>query len=172
MKKVLFVPLLLAGLSALLAFSAGPGTPTEPPAEETITWYSWEEALALSEKEPRKMFIDVYTDWCGWCKRMDATTFKDPEVVAHINANYYPVKFDAEQKEEIEYDGHTFKFIASGSRGVHELAYALLDGKLSYPSYVYLDDQQRRIYISKGFKPADQMMKELTYFTEEKYLDQ
>jgi thioredoxin-related protein len=174
MKKVLFGLVLMIGLGSILAFTTANTNEKEPATEaaEEITWYTWDEALALSAKEPRKMFIDVYTDWCGWCKRMDATTFKDPKVVEHINANYYAVKFDAEQKEEIEYNDHTFKFIPSGRRGVHELAYALLDGQLSYPSYVYLDNQQRRLYISKGYKQVEQMMTELNYFTDEKYLDQ
>ncbi|MBP9152977.1 MAG: DUF255 domain-containing protein, partial [Flavobacteriales bacterium] len=69
--------------------------------QEEIKWVSLEEADALRRTEPRKILIDVYTDWCGWCKKMDASTFKDPKVVAYINANYYAVKLDAEQKEPI-----------------------------------------------------------------------
>ena len=100
---------------------------------------------------------------------MDATTFKDPKVVAHLNEHYYPIKFDAEQKEDVVFNDHTFKFLAQGRRGVHELAYSLLDGQLSYPSYVYLNEQIQRIYISKGYKQTEQFIQELDYFTQEKY---
>ncbi len=137
--------------------------------EEEIKWYTWEEAIQLSEKNPKKIFVDVYTEWCGWCKKMDATTFKDPAVVKFMNENFYAVKFDAEQRESIQYNGYTLKYIPSGNRGIHELAYSLLDGRLSYPSYVYLDEKQARITISPGYKQVDGMMKELKYIGEDHY---
>ncbi len=137
--------------------------------EVAIQWMTWEEAIKKSEKAPRKIFIDLYTDWCGWCKKMDATTFADPKVADYINKHFYAVKFNAEQKENIVYKGHTLKYIANGARGVHELAYSLLDGRLGYPSYVYLDEQQARITISPGYKTVDAMMKELQYIAGEHY---
>ena len=63
---------------------------------EKINWVSFEEAVQLNEKEPRKFIVDVYTDWCGWCKRMDQTTFKNPEVAQYINEKYWAVKLNAE----------------------------------------------------------------------------
>jgi uncharacterized protein YyaL (SSP411 family) len=176
MKKILWTVAAIAtiGLFTAFTFVDQPGN-TAPVAaelsEEKIKWYTWEEAIELNKKAPKKLFIDLYTDWCGWCKRMDATTFSDPAVIQHMNENYYPIKFDAEQKEEVVYNGHTFKFIDSGRRGVHELAYSLLDGQLSYPSYVYMTEKVERIYVSKGYKPAEQFIQELNYFTEEKYLE-
>lgn len=174
MKKVLFTVATLALFGILAAFNIPskdtPATSAAPAAE--IKWYTWEEAIELNKKEPRKLFIDVYTDWCGWCKRMDATTFKDPKVVEHMNAKYYPIKLDAEQKEDVLYNNHTFKYIANaGRRGIHELAYSLLDGQMSYPSYVYLTENVERIYVSKGFKETEPFLKELDYFTNEKYLE-
>ena len=82
-------------------------------AQEKIQWMSIEEAyaLTLSEENPKKIFIDVYTDWCGWCKRMDKATFQNAEVAAYMNANYYNVKFDAEQRESVVILDNTFKFI-------------------------------------------------------------
>lgn len=170
MKKLVFGILLVLAAFATFAFIApNNASRASVAAEEEIKWYSWEEAIKLSEEAPKKLFVDVYTDWCGWCKRMDATTFKDPGVVKYMNENFYAVKLDAEQKEDIEYDGHTLKFIAQGRRGVHELAYALLDGRLGYPSYVYLDEEQRRITVSPGYKPADSMLKELKWIGDNHY---
>lgn len=129
-----------------------------------IDWLSWEEAVARSEQEPRKMIVDVYTDWCGWCKRMDKTTFEDPAVVDYVNENFYAVKLNAEQREPIRFDNHEFTYDATLSRrGVHTLAVALLDGRMSYPSIVYLDQEQKRITISPGFKAAEALLQELTY---------
>ena len=73
-----------------------------------INWLTLEEADSLYKIQKRPMFIDVYTDWCGWCKRMDASTFKDPTVAAYLNANFYPVKLNAETKDTITFNGKTY----------------------------------------------------------------
>lgn len=165
MKKLFFGGVILAIAAVTFAFILVPQnvSKTSAAAADEIKWYTWDEALKLAEKNPKKIFIDVYTDWCGWCKRMDQTTFKDAAVVKFMNDNFYSVKFNAEQKEEIKYKDHTFKFFPSGARGVHELAYSLLDGQLGYPAYVYLDEKQNRITISPGYKPADKFLKEIKY---------
>ena len=133
-------------------------------ASAQIEWMSWEEAIERSKSEPLRLIVDVYTDWCGWCKRMDKTSFRDKAVVRYINENFYAVKLDAEQRESINYDGHEFAYDETvGRRGVHQLAVALLDGRMSYPSLVYLDAEQKRISISPGFKPAENLLKEIQY---------
>jgi len=165
MKKILFSGVLLVGMLAFFAFS----TPNPEPMEETIQWMTWDEAIEANKENPKKIFVDMYTDWCGWCKKMDATTFKEKEVVKFMNEHFYAVKFNAEQKEDVIFDDHTFKFVASGRRGYHELAAALLDGRLSYPSFVYLDEEHRRITISPGFKQSSQMITELKFIGEDHY---
>src|SRR5690606_16504737 len=92
--------------------------------EAKLQWYSMEEAVKLNEKNPKKFFIDVYTDWCGWCKVMDQRTFSHPVIASLINKYYYPVKLNAEQKQDIVLGDKTYKFVAQGSRGYHELAAA------------------------------------------------
>ena len=138
---------------------------TNPTVNEAaeIKWMTWEEAVKANETNPKKIVVDVYTDWCGWCKRMDATTFKDPEVEAYIAKNYYAVKFNAEQREDIMYDGETFSYKQNGKRGVHMLAASLLDNRLSYPSVVYFNGKMERIMISAGYKAPDKMLQELKF---------
>lgn len=134
-----------------------------------IKWMTWEEAMTANEKEPRKMFIDVYTDWCGFCKKMDKTTFQDQEVIDYLNENFYPVKFNAEQKEEITFNDFTYKFTNGGRRGYHQFAQFLVNGKLSYPTFVLMDEDQAKILLSPGYKDADKIMQELEYAAEEAY---
>lgn len=136
---------------------------------QEIKWMSWEEAAAANAKEPKKIFVDVYTDWCGWCKRMDATTFKDPAVVALMNEKFYAVKLNAEQKESIFWQDQEFKWVAGGRSGYHKLAYDLLEGRLSFPSFVMLDGSYSRIAISPGYKTGDSFIKELRFAAEEHY---
>ena len=136
----------------------------EPAGE--IKWMSWDEAVVNNQLEPKMLFIDVYTDWCGWCKVMDKQTFTDPEVVNYINTNYYAVKFNAEREDPVTFRGQEFKVVEGGRRGIHTLAYALLEGQLSYPSYVYLNTNFQRVNVSKGFKPAEPFLAEMKAVTE------
>ena len=168
MKKVMLPSLFAASAIFVLAAFRFADQPSAPKA--ALKWYTWEEAVELNKTKPKKMFVDVYTDWCGWCKRMDKSTFSDEKVAAYMAANYYQVKLDAEQKAEIKFNGESFKYVDSGNgRGIHALAYSLLDGKMGYPSMVYLNEKFERIMVSPGYKEAPDMLKELKFAAEEKY---
>jgi thioredoxin-related protein len=160
-----------AGLIGLTAHFSGLFSPAE--AAPSTKWYTWEEAVELNKKNPKKIVVDVYTDWCGWCKKMDKGAFSQTEVTKYLDDNFYPVKLNAEQKEKIVFGRDTFTFVETGNgRGVHTLAYALLDGKMGYPTLVYLDQDYRRIMVSPGFKEKDDLMKELKFAKEEIYAKQ
>ena len=151
------------------------------PLSAQVEWLSWEEAMQRHATDPKPVLVDVYTNWCGWCKEMDKKVFAKKEIATYISENFYAVKLNAEQTEDIVYDNHTFTYDpTNGRRGVHALAVALLDGRMSYPSVVYLDEQRNRITISPGFKPAEHYIHELRYIGErhwkemsyQDYLDQ
>lgn len=151
-----------------LAFQSSPELPA--PATE-LTWYTWEEAMVLQQKNPKKLMVDVYTDWCGWCKKMDRETFEHPEVAAFLMEHFYPIKLDAEQRETIVFDGVEFDWRDAGRNGIHMLAYSLLDGQMSYPTIVFLNERTERIMISKGYKKTGRMLKELQFIHDERYRD-
>lgn len=136
-----------------------------------IKWITWEEAVALNKTQPRKIIVDVFTDWCGWCKKMDKGAFMDSKVAEYVNKNFYAVKLNAEQRADIIFNNETFKYIPNdnGRGGVHSLAYALLDGKMGYPTMVYLNEKYERIMISPGYKEVPDIMKELQFAAEEQY---
>lgn len=139
----------------------------ESAEEDGIHWMTFEEALEASEKEPKMWFIDMYTDWCGWCKRMDATTFKDSLITEEINANYYAVKFDAEQREDVLVGDSTYSFDPTiGRNGCHELAVQLLSGRMSYPSYVFLNANKQVLTVVPGYKVNTEMLPILQYCAE------
>lgn len=143
---------------------------TPQPPEKKVKWYTWEEAVKLQMENPKIIMVDLYTDWCGWCKRMDATTFENDTVAQYLNKYYYPVKFNAEQKEDVSYGGKILKSRTDlGRSPVHELAYAMVDGKLGYPCFIYFDGQMNRIMISPGYKEAKAVLVELKYNAEGAY---
>ena len=145
-------------LNSILIFSFLFVSQPEVKKDEGIEWLKFEEAIKKNKTEKKLVFVDLYTDWCGWCKRMDATTFKDKEVVAYMSENYLSVKFNAEQKEDIVFQGTTFKFVASGRNGYHQLAAAMLQGQMSYPSFAILDENGKMVTVIKGYQSKADLM--------------
>jgi len=137
--------------------------------QDLINWYTWEEGMSKAEDEPKKFIIDMYTDWCGWCKRMDKATFQNPEIATYVNENYIPIKFNAEQKKELIYQDHLFKFVNNGRRGYHALAAELTNGKLSYPTVIFLDENKEVIQALGGFLDAQKFDPIIKYFAEDRH---
>ena len=138
---------------------------------QDINWLSWDEAIALAQTDdtPKKIFIDVYTDWCGWCKKMDKDTFQNPEVALYMNQNFYMVKLDGEGKEPIEFRGKTYKYVPSGRRGYHELAAALLKGRLSYPTVVFMDEDLNLLSPVPGYQKPGPFLSIARFFGDDIY---
>ena len=139
-------------------------------SQAKIEWLSWNEAVKLHKENPKKIFIDVYTDWCGWCKKMDASTFVDPAVANAMNEFFYAVKLDAEMKDSIQFNNHLFiNPNPDTKRSVHTLARSLLDNQMSYPSFVLLDENFNRQYIIKGYQKVPSMLGTLLFFGSNQY---
>ena len=141
---------------------------------QKINWMTFQEAVELNKTAPKKIFIDMYTDWCGWCKKMDKTTFQNPEVIAYMNENYYAVKFDAETSDTIVFGGYTYinEGGTNGRKGTHQLAAALLQGRMSYPSYVFMNEKSQLITVAPGYMEANDFLPVLSYISTDAYLKQ
>jgi len=128
---------------------------------QKINWMTMEEALAAQKKEPKKIFMDAYTDWCGPCKLLDRNTFTNEDLVTFVNENYYAVKFNAEGTEQITYKGTpyanpSYDPARKGRRNSqHHFASAMrIQG---YPSIVFFDEEGNLIQPIVGYKTAQQL---------------
>lgn len=156
---------LVVGLATVLAGATA--FITDDSAEEgPVKWLTIEQAIEKSKTQKKPIFIDVYTTWCGWCKVMDKNTFSDPLVAKQLNENFYPVKFDGEQKEDVLFNGTTYKYVGSGNRGYHQLAAALLNNQLSYPTVVFLDENFNLLLPLPGYRKAPEFLPIATYIGE------
>jgi thioredoxin-related protein len=134
-----------------------------------LKWYSLKEAMELSKKNPKKIFIDMYTDWCGWCKKMDAETFNNPAISKYLTDNFYLVKFDAETRDTITFKDKQYVNKSTGNRPPHELAVELLGGKMSYPTIVYLDENLNPLSAVPGYMTPSDIEPVLIFFSRDIY---
>lgn len=161
MKKILLVLFILFGINQITA-------------QDKINWISMNEALEAQKETPKKIFMDVYTYWCGPCKLLDRNTFSNKDVIAYVNENYYAVKFNAEGTEEITYQDfkYTNPNYQEGRKGrntTHFLADALkLQG---YPSLVFFDTDSSLIQALPGYKTPEQLEIYLKMIANDDYKD-
>lgn len=136
---------------------------------EKVVWYSIEEAIELSARNPKKIMIDVYTDWCGFCKRMEAETFSDARVARYINQNFYPVKFNSETRDTVYFQGQMFVNDGEGRRSPHQFSIALLSGQMSYPSVVYINEALELLTVVPGFMTPERIEPILKFIGDDHY---
>jgi len=127
---------------------------------QSINWVTMDEAMALQKKVPKAIMVDVYTTWCGPCKLLDKNTFSNPDVIAYINEHFYPVKFNAEGKDPITYQGFTYtnpnyREAKRGRNATHFFADALrLQG---YPSLAFFESDGTLIQSIVGYQTPQEL---------------
>ena len=145
-------------------------------AQNKIDWIHFEDLEAKMKEEPRKVMVDVYTNWCGPCKMMMASTFTDKNVVNYINEHYYAVKFNAEGPNPINFKGKQYSNPSydpnrRGRNGTHELTYAIapVNGRVAYPTIVYMDEDFKIISPVQGFMKPKQIEPILKFVATDAY---
>jgi thioredoxin-related protein len=169
MYKKLVIPVLVIFLGLLTTQKIMAADPEEKEvsANAAIKWLTMEEAEELTAKEPRKLFVYIYSTKCGWCKKMDEETFRADNIITYLNTHFYPVKLDVESETPITVGGNTYNF--DPQRSFHEFAIKLLNGQMSYPANVCLDEQLQPIETVPGYRPPEKMQPVLIYFTKNYY---
>lgn len=137
------------------------------PSSTKIDWMTWEEAQVQMKIEPKLVYVDFYTDWCGWCKVMDKKTFANKNVIKYMNEKFYCIKFDAESKKEIEFKGKKYSYNATHKS--HDLAIEILNGKMSYPTSVFFDDKFKSPQPVQGYLELKEMEKVVKFFGDRIY---
>jgi len=155
--------LLAAALAAAFTLAAptthagaapDPKHATKPPVAPA--WRTWDAGLAEARKTGHPVLVDVYTDWCGWCKRMDRDVYSRPEMIDYLSRNWVVVRIDAEANTPAHYQGHeTTEAQLAGQFGVN-----------SYPTTVMLKPTGDHMVNVPGYFPAGDFKTVLRFIAE------
>lgn len=143
-------------------------------AQKQINWMSMNDALAAQAENPKLIFIDMYTNWCGPCKLLDKKTFSNADVIDYMNDNYYSVKFNAEGDEPVAYLGNEFgnpsydPAKATRRNSQHQFARHL--SIRAYPTVVFLNEKGELLTALKSYRTPQQLEVYLKLFAEGTYL--
>lgn len=134
-----------------------------------IKWLSFEQVEAQRVEQPRKkIMVDLYTDNCAFCRKLDLSTFQNEFISHYLNENFFPIRFNAQSKKDIIFDKKLFKLDNSG---YHELAIVLSLGDLGFPTLVFLDEDNQIIQPIQGYQTVDELERIMYYFANDVYLN-
>ena len=128
-----------------------------------VNWHTISDA-AQAKIGSRLYIVDFYTDWCGYCKKMDRQTFTDPTVAKIMNTYYYPVKFNAEGGETVRWNGRVYPPAAEGRNKVHVFAQSTLGSRIGFPSFAIFRADGTLLTVIPGFYPPKDFTAVLWYF--------
>ena len=164
---------------AMLLAQGHPDPASVPaPIEKLIKWTSIEDAQKAAKVDGHPLFVDMSTPWCGWCRKLESTTFADKQTADYINAHYHPVSFNAEGPDPVMFNGKKYEnpqYAGQGGRhGTHQLTMEIAapNGRLAYPTIVYIDSEGKVIAPVQAYMGPEDIEPVLIYIAEGFYKTQ
>ncbi len=131
-------------LSVILFFALFIITNSFKTAEE-IKWLDFNTGYKLAVKKKKMMMVDVYTDWCGWCKVMDRETYAKSEIAALVNQHFVPIKFNPETPNVV----YTFEGKEYNGKGLKEI---ISNNQIrGYPATMFINTKNKKSSLVSGY---------------------
>jgi thioredoxin-related protein len=159
--------LLFVFIASFFVLSSAKVKPTE---KEKINWLSIDEVNLKMKSEPRPIIMDIYTNWCYWCKVMDKKTYNNKEVVSYINQHFYAVKLNAETKQAVVWNNKSYSYDEANK--VNDFALFATQGQLAFPNTVIFPLKMEVPAAIPGFMEPKEIEVILKYFGEGFYKSQ
>ena len=153
---IVVVALVAAGMTTFLTSSRGGAA--ESSATE-IKWHSFEEGVVLARQGNKKILVDVYTDWCGWCKKMDKEVYSNRTVGQTLTSNFIAIKLNAESQKGVTYDGTSMT----------EASLASAMGVTGYQTILFLNPSAKPITKISGYMEPREFTSILGFIGEDHY---
>jgi thioredoxin-related protein len=135
--------------------------------DKKINWLTPEEAEARSRTDPRPILIDLYTDWCGWCKVMDKKTYTRTGLIDYVNTHFHAVRLNAETRDPVKWGSKVFSYNAQAK--VNQFALDITQGQLAFPTTVIIPKDGSQPQSVAGYLETKDMELLLKYFGEGMY---
>jgi thioredoxin-related protein len=124
-----------------------------------LKWHKYNEGIAEAKKSNKKILLDVYTDWCKWCKKLDVEVYENDKVAAYLKKYYVLVKVNGEGSEILKFN----------NKEISETQLTAAMGVTGYPTMFFLDSDSKPIDKLASFVPADRFLPILKFFGEDHY---
>ncbi len=159
-RTTILLALLAVALVAITYSLVESSSPVYPDSSNNkLAWLTFNAGMDRSAKENKKILVDVYTDWCSWCKKMDKEVYTDSKVIALLRDKFVVVKLNAESSNKLSYNGKEFT--------EQEFARALgIDG---YPTTVFFQPDSKPITRIPGYMEAKAFANVLNYIGDDHY---
>ncbi len=155
-----YIMMVLVSLAVLSSIScAGSKKETPKAAAGAVAWMAWDQAMTTAQTEGKFIVVDVYTDWCHWCKVMDDKTYVDPAVAGLMKESFAAVKLNAERENTVNFKGKAYT----------EMDLARSFGVNGYPTTLFLASDGTVIGKIPGYIEAPVFKKILEYLTSNSY---
>ncbi len=151
----------------LISLSSSKVTPS---THDKLAWIDIDQLNVKMKSESKPILIDLYTNWCYWCKVMDKKTYTNSKVISYINEHFYPVKFDAESKEIIKWKNKDYSY--NEIYKVSDFTLYVTNGQPGFPTTVIVPDEKSDPVAISGFMEPKELEPILKYFGEEAYKKQ
>ena len=149
MKRIAALSTLVVALATTAAFAAAP-------VANSPDWRAWNDGMKQASTTGRPVIVDVYTNWCGWCRRMDKDVYQQAEIADYLKRKFVTIKLNAEAQDGARWQGRDYtsqdlsqQFRVSG-----------------YPTTIFLRSTGEHMANVPGYVPADRFLLLLRYVAE------
>lgn len=152
----LFIVLFVAGVMPVLA-------------QNKIKWSSPEQIDVNVKNGDKKFLIYFYIDACKWCRHLEENTFSNSNIAKYINSHFYAIKIDAMDNKKFQISDKTYATEQIGKYNFNQLALELLNGRMSFPSVVFLDEKFNKIQVFDTYMDIPDFEIVVSYFGSNHY---
>ena len=155
----ILIVVVLVGVGLVGFFSSKKGHEGADSSSGKIQWHSYNDGVTLARIQNKKLLIDVYADWCGWCKKMDSDIYTDENIRTIVAGNFIAVKLNAESSTNV----------TVGTDQLDEAGLARALGVTGYPTTIFLESGAEPITKIAGYMEAKEFATVLRFIGEDHY---